>query len=221
MPLYRGSRRLLLRGGVVVAAASNLITLDGSVANTGSGTTSTPSLTTTKTNDYIVLCIQVNGSGVSTITDTAGLTWTQVSLVSSGGNSYVYRAFSSGILTSNVITITFTGSSAFFSTVTFALNGTLGASALDVNGTLPGTTTTSTPLTLTTSNANDLLFASYALNTGTGTADTGNGWTLVPGSGGNFMAVEYKLVTATQSAFSAGLATGTIKNGIGHAVRSA
>lgn len=202
----------------VAAISGNQITLDGSaVASTGSGPTSTTiTLTTTKTNDFLVLCIQLNAVGVTSVADVAGLTWTQIGVQT--GAMWCYRAFSTGILTSDIITVTFTGAGAFSSSVAFALNGSSGSSALDVNGALPGTTTTSTPLTLTTSNANDLLFAAYSLNTGSGTA--GSGWTLVPGSGGNFMMIQYQLVTATQSALSAAIGTGTIKNGIGHAVRS-
>lgn len=208
---------LIFPGPGTPASTGNQITLDGSAAGTtGSSSTATVTLTTTKTNDFVVLCVQVNSTGVSTVADVAGLTWTQIGVQT--GTLFCYRAFSTGVLSSDVITITFTSLGAFSSTVAFALNGTSGASALDVNGALPGTTTTSTPLTLTTSNANDLLFAAYSLNTGSGTA--GSGWTLVPGSGGNFMMVEYQLVTATQSALSAAIGTGTIKNGIGHAVRS-
>jgi hypothetical protein len=44
----------------------------------------------------------------------------------------------------------------------------------------------------------------------------GAGFTLIPGSGGNFMEAEYKLVTATQSALRMTVGGTTVKKCVGH-----
>src|SRR5229473_1825062 len=208
-------------GGLPLAksgACTNNITVDGSgVSSAGGSTTSTVTITTTQTNDLILLAVQANASNPTTIADGAGLTWTQLGTVI--GTMQVYSAFSTGVLTSDVITITYAALPGFDSIVAWGLHGTVTSSFFDPNGALPGTTTTSTPLTLTTSNACDFLFAAYSDNSGSVTA--GAGFTLISGSGGNFMGVEYKIVTATQSALSMTVSGGTsIKNGIGDAVKS-
>jgi hypothetical protein len=197
---------------------TNNIAVDGSgVSSAGGSTTSTVTLTTTHTNDFALIAIQHNAGAVTSVTDGAGLTWT---LLGIANTTEVWSAFSTGILTSDVITITYNSVPAFDSIVAWGLTGTVTSSFFDPNGALPGTTIVAgTPLTLTTSNACDFLFAAYAGNSGTVTADAG--FTLIPGSGGNFMGVEYKLVTATQSALSMTVGgTTAIKNGIGSAVKS-
>jgi hypothetical protein len=220
------SQGLMTMGAGSVRAApppsgcTNLVTVDGPGESTaGSTTTSTVTITTTHTNDLIILADQFNSAGITSIVDTAGLTWVQVG--SHTGTMSVYSAFSSGVLTSDTITITYNSPPGFDSIVVFGLNGVPTSNYFDPNGALPGTTTTvGTPLTLTTSNACDFLFAAYADNTGAGIAP-GAGWSLISGSGGNFMGVIYKLVTATQSATPAAVSGGTtIKNGVGSAVKS-
>lgn len=217
-----GSGSMLLLGAGKPAAGgvcTNLVTIDGSASVTGSGpsTTHNITITTTNANDLIIIAIQSNASVVNSVSDVAGLTWTQLGVRT--GTMTVYSAFSTGALTSDVVTVTYSSDPAFDSIVIWGLNGVPTSNQFDSNGALPGTTTTSTPLTLTTSNACDFLFAAYSDNSGTVTA--GSGWTLVPTSGGNFMGVEYKLVTTTQAALSATVGGSTIiKNGLGHAVKS-
>jgi len=202
------------------ATTANLTSLNGSAAFSNAGGTSVPiTLSTTKTNDVIIVFSQGNGNVATGISDTAGLTWTQIGTQT--GTMAAWSAFSAGILTGDVITITYAGvGSSFASLIAFGINGAPSSGFLDPNGALPGTTNTiSTPLTLTTSNAKDFLFAAYSANDGT-TMTAGAGWTAVPGTGGNFMFAEYQIVTTTQSALAASLTAGTIKNGIGSAVKS-
>src|SRR3954468_12172713 len=92
-PVTAGAGSLTLLGvGAPAAVAGNQITLDGDAAGTtGSSSTATVTLTTTKTNDFIVLCVQVNSTGVSTVADVAGLTWTQIGAQT--GTMFCYRSF--------------------------------------------------------------------------------------------------------------------------------
>jgi len=204
------------------SGCTNLVTVDGSNTSTGSGATSTTiSITTSQTNDLILLAIQNNSATVASVTS-LHLTWTNTIPRSAGVTTVgLWTAFSAGALTTpEVVTITFAGSEAFWSNVIWGLNGVPSSGYFDTNGALPGITSTSTPLTLTTSNACDFLFAAYADNSGAGIAP-GTGWLLIPGSGGNFMGVIYKPVTIQQSATPAAVSAGTtIKNGVGSAVKS-
>jgi hypothetical protein len=203
------------------AGPTNKTSLDGSAVFTSAGgaTTSTITLSTTKAGDYIVVAAQANSAFPTTsgVSDVAGLSWTLLARDAPiNGSSVLYGAYSPGILTSDVITITYNTTPSFVSTVAFGINGVPATSQIDPNGALPGVTATSTPFTLTTSNANDFLIAFYSMTSATNTA--GSGWTLI--SGANFSVVEYQIVTATQSALSATVGSGTIKNGVGTAVVS-
>jgi len=132
----------------------------------------------------------------------------------------LFYAYSTGILTADTITVNFVGTSSFYSVVVFGINGVPSSSQLDSNGALPGTTNTaSTPLTLTTSNANDFLFACYSQSSNT-TVTAGSGWTAIAAQA-NFQFCEYQIVTTTQSALAANLSSNTtIRNGMGDAVKS-
>jgi hypothetical protein len=198
---------------------TNHLAFDASttVASTA-GASESVTLTTTQTNDTVVLCIQNNATPVASITDTAGLTWTQIGTRVS--TISVFFAQAPSILSSDVITVNFTSGGAFDAVQAAAFSGANIATPLDSNGALPGSTSTSgVPLTLTTSNAFDLLFACYALNGG---ETAGSGWTFVPNAGSTgFDAFEYQIVNTTQSATPANLSSNTqIKAGIGAALVS-
>jgi|SRR5579859_5942984 len=204
--------------GPVVAAAANNLVFDASttVGSTG-GTSTTVTLTTTQTNDIVVLCIQENAAVVNSVSDTAGLTWTQIGTKT--GTTYVYYAKAPSILSSDVITVTYNTTSAFDAVQAAAFSGANTTTPLDANGALPGTTTTATPLTMTTTSAKDLLFACYALNGG---VTAGAGWTAVPSTGSTgFDFFEYQIVNSTQSGTAANTSNNTqIKAGIGSALVS-
>jgi hypothetical protein len=203
----------------VTAVATNHLAFDAAttVGSTG-GTSTSVTLTTTQTNDLVVVCIQANSGVITSVSDTASLIWTQIGVRT--GTTAVYYAKAPSILSSDVITVNYNSTVGFDAVQAAAFSGSNTSTPLDSNGALPGTTTTSgTPLTLTTSNAKDLLFACYALNGG---ETAGAGWTLVPNSGSTgFDAFEYQIVNSTQSATPANLSSNTqIKAGIGSAVVS-
>lgn len=204
------------------AGGANNITLDGNAStNVGSGGSvafRTVTLSTTKTNDLIFICIWVGGAVVTGVSDTAGLTWTDSGL-GKVGQVQVFSAFSTGILASDVITVTYNTTAAFDGLYAFALNGTATSSYFDPNVSLPASTATATPISgISTSNARDFIFAWYAMD---GAGTSGSGWTAGPGLATvTFNWMEYQLVTATQSGITATMTGGTINSGIAMAVKS-
>ena len=90
------------------------------------------------------------------------------------------------------------------------------SAALDPNGSLPATTTSNTPVVISTSNAADFVFAAYI--DGSNAASPGSGWTQIDKF--DFMIVEYQIVTTTLSNVSATISGDTIASGVGHAVKS-
>src|SRR5713101_65641 len=93
--------------------ASNGLALDGSASNTGPTTnTLTVTISTTTSPDVIYLTIVQGGTGatVSSITDTAGLTWTLRTSDNAGSPSiWTYYAIANGPLSADVITVTLVG----------------------------------------------------------------------------------------------------------------
>ena len=180
------------------------IALDGSTVGHCSGTISScsKSLTTTLKGDVILLWAWPNTGSptVSTVTDTAGLTWTARSQAGSPPSNWIiYYAISSGKLTGDSIKVTFTASVS--TTYVMAVWGVSGANTVSPFDTTSaqfnsGTGTTATA-TITTTNANDFVYAigenqqqnamtvccSYNLVG----SDNGNGWN----------EVDYKILSAS------------------------
>lgn len=152
------------------------LSIDGTVAG---GTPVT--LTTTKINDVIIVELTINWSstvGTIAITDTAGLTWAPrgSTVASNDPTAHWYRfwAFSTGILSSDVITITPTGGTfAYIGTNAYAVNG-CSASPWDTNVSLPGNFNSATggPATVSTDAATTMVLGGYRaespLSAGTG-----------------------------------------------------
>lgn len=159
-------------------------TLDASVIFSTSGTNiALPGITTTMPNDVLLLLFASNISGgdISSISDTAGLTWTKRSEPSNPGFPFgIWWAPSTGTLSSNVITVHCSASaSAFFGTV-LAVNGSDLTSPFDTNVGLPasgnsGTATFSTTAAVT--------FA-YGFYRAGGDIPSTGGWTVNPTASG-------------------------------------
>lgn len=164
------------------------LTLDGHASSVGAAAnTATVALTTSLTNDIIVVMAfsQKNATPhrtVSGITDTAGLTWTKRSAIAQDSavgqfitcfiDAEVWWAYSSGALTGDTITVTYSGATDAGVLIAFGVNssGTAfsASSPWDTNGSLPATNFTAgvvTPsATVSTTAANTLLFAVSAGN---------------------------------------------------------
>lgn len=192
------------------------LSIDGTAnGNTGSGLTTTATLTTTQTNDRIVVMVETNDNpGVSSVADTAGLTWTlrATNLGGPSGQDFEeWSAVSSGVLTADVITVT-TVHASFTTIGVAAISGSTGFDPVTAN-TVNGAGTVTIP---TTSHANAIIYAGYRVGTASPTA--GAGWSTI--FAGNFFLFEYQIVssiqTGTVATISAG--SGTQNGAIGDAI---
>jgi hypothetical protein len=108
--------------------------------------------------------------------------------------------------TNEAITATITGTTSTFTVLdVWEVTGAdTSASPWDSHSGLPVIGTTD-PLSISTTNANDFVFGFFATAQTSPTA--GSGWTLI--SGANFQCCEYQIVSATQSALSVSMTTGS------------
>lgn len=172
------------------------IALDGTPNNTVNNATTSNviTLTTTKTNDIVVVITYYNfASTATTVVDTAGLVWTRRAEGGSSSNWIdEWTAPSTGALTGDTITISYTGGNNFNVAVAFAVNGTNFASPYDAGGPQQNAAPS---LGITTTSANGLIFGGCRSNA---SADTvGAGWTgILSGVSGSFGVVEYQLGNA-------------------------
>lgn len=195
------------------AAVSNALSADGTANTAGFSAANTITLTTTKTNDIIIVDIVNNAcsGGATTISDGALLSWTK----HAGGTGILqeYWALSTGILTADVIAIgCATGS---VSGAAFAINGANTGSPFDPNGAIPVIGTT-TAVNISTTNANTFMFVAYKT---TGSSCTpGIGWTTISNNTGSFLFTEFQIATSPQTALPAAVSVCTLSNGLGDAV---
>lgn len=195
------------------------LALDGSGhIGTAVGTSTTVNLTTSVANDVIIVVVTVNDVTVSSVTasNISGLTLRKRQAIS-GGGFYIeeWYGVASGTLSSETITINFSGTTSLATIDAFGISGADTSTIFDSNGALPDGQTTS-HCSITTSNADDFLIGCYRL---AGTTPTeGTGWTKI--SGADYQLTEYKIVSATQSAIDVPIGTGDggQNAGIGDAV---
>lgn len=208
--------------------ASAAIAIDGSVGAqlaSCSCSSTTLTLSTTNASDIIGVAALINNASVSTlsqitsISDTAGLTWTkrvQVSPVDPGApltfdDLEFWTAKSSGVLTSDVITLHFGTSNALFSTITaFGISGAqFAGSQFDTNGSLPASNTNTTgTLTLSTTAANTMLLGIHRFSA-TSQPTAGAGFTAIYNPAGGFALFEYKVVSTAQASTTIAIGTGS------------
>jgi hypothetical protein len=186
-----------------VIASGGGPSLDGTpVTATASGTTITlAGFSTAAGAGEVVVPVTTNATGVSSVA-APGLTFTLRSSYTGGAGASVGAVFVAPYTSNFSGTVTVTlASSAFGVATVFAIGGaTTGDAGAPVAKASGGAAS------LTTTNANDFVYASISLPTSTGTQ--GAGWTPLPGSNNNFMLIEYQIVSATGT-FSGTLGTGT------------
>lgn len=218
------------------------------VNNSGVGTSATIKFTTPSAGDIIVILIYAINfptstsapAGISTVADGASLTWTPrgtrhsyTCLTSCGpfsNNSIeaqdIYWAYSSGALTSDTITVTYSSSVRWAvggiavkgignTSVPWDSNGSLTATNSDFSSTL-----TTATVTMSTTNPADLLFT-WCVNwvAGTGqcsgiTGSFGGGWTGIATWGVNntVAGLNVKGVITTQTSLVAPVSQNTVEN---------
>jgi hypothetical protein len=193
--------------GYVPPAAAAGLSIPSSNFNCGTATAPTVVLGATPANTIIILHVETNSSAVSTIADTAGLTWSLTPRAQSGsGKLFEYSAKSAGSLAGDTITVTFLGST-FYNLGALAIAGANFASPFDPNGSLPTVLASGVP-TVTTTNPNTVIYAIERVNNGA-TPTPGAGFTAVAGSfSACFAMFQYKIVSFAQPGTSIPLTTG-------------
>ncbi len=180
-------------------------------------------LTSTAGNALIMYYqIESTSQSISSVTDSAGNTWVVPSAVPNTNPPQERAAVTSGIAyalniaATTTITVTMTGADQFSYTVA-EFSGIATAGAVDQSS--PDTNTTNTQSAtnaITTTNANDLIFATYALSTTTtspsivqGSSSPTSGWTQLNtntgGTNDGVMTAAYNIVSSIgtyQAAFS-------------------
>lgn len=193
--------------------------LDGSAnANTGGGTTLSATLTTTNANDVICAFILTNGAtnSISSVTDNSGVTaaWSKFASTSSGLDFELWYTTATAALSGASITMN-CPSPTFITMHVFGVSGAHTASPFDGSGVI----STSDPISITTSDANDLLIAGFRMSS-TSNPTAGSGWTQIQGN--HFQVSECK-TAATAGTYSATIGTGVgdANEGIVAAIRGA
>ncbi len=209
--------------GVGVTNSGGTGTVTGPLALDGNGFSSRPfesttstsvTLTTANANDVIILDIVQNGTTVSSVSDTADLVWHQRAVAGSGSDTiYEYYAIAPNALSADAITVNFAGTASYVDLNAFGISGANTSSPFDTS--VPATPASSTGA-VTTSNANDLIFAAYRFSTDA-TPSAGSSWTAINASGGYYLS-EDQIVSATQAGLVATASTADENGGIVDAV---
>lgn len=195
------------------------LAIDGSpVAATGTTTVAQalPGLTTTHGSDIIIVVAQINGGTVTSITDTAGLSWQQRAISNSAGlDNETWWALAPSALSGAVITVNMTPTPNFNGMAAFAVSGANINKPWDANAILPVTSVANAPVVVSTSSPNAMIIGAYRGSNGTNTA--GAGFTLIAGA--NFGLVEYQIAGPPQTSLSVPVGSiGTVNGAIGDAL---
>lgn len=206
------------------AGCAATLALDGTPAkNSGSGTTLAGlSLTTTGTSDVVVIDIRAFTIAVTASVSSANLTWnvvpgTTTSGINDGSGHFQWQFYATktSALTSEAITVTFSGLTTVNAAIVWAVSGANTSSPFDGNA---GTTITSTAPSITTTNAND--WVSGALQTAANSATAGSGWVIVDQFAfDSFLTERVTPVPSATGTFNATISGDTIQTGIVSAIK--
>lgn len=198
------------------------ISIDASASsNFSSSSSDSVSLTTTLTNDIVVVIVgyAINGGGtpptVSSITDTAGLTWTRrggASGLTNGHSSVVdvWWAHAASVLTADSITATLSGSIDDGTLVAIAVNGAASLTApFDTNASLPATGVTSGSLSGVSTTSSEGLLLDAVGTSANNTPTLSSLWTQIL-SWNNRGAVNFWLGAAGWEAISSALSSSSV-----------
>jgi hypothetical protein len=191
--------------GPITAAAVTPFDLDGTPVgytnNSPPTTISMPALSTTYGNNINILTLTSNGGPLTgPPTDTMGNTYTK--LTDNGTNLTLWYAKVSTPQSGNVVSFTITNSN-FTSVSLFSISGAKFSAPFDPNIPSGVSGITGAPVSITTTNANDILIGSHVPQSGNAAAVSP--WlpifSSVPGgvNDGAFFAVEYQKVTSPQT----------------------
>lgn len=203
----------LIAGTACKSNSAVTMAIDGTAHNTGGTISIAVTLTTTHTNDYIIVSISSNGSPIISVVGSTLGAFTRIAIATRDVGTHtqeIWAIFSPAILTSQVITVT--ASVGDFMTVdAFGVTGT-GQSALIFDAGGPQShagPSVADPISITTVGINTMVIASFGLSGGP-TETAGSGFTQI--SGTDWSAVEYKSLSAPATT-SAALGTPSNSNG--------
>jgi hypothetical protein len=189
----------------------------GTIATGSTGTTG--ALTTTKTNDIIFVAIVTNGAIVSSIADTAVLSWHYRVSVDNGTGLHMEKWFaqSAGTLAGDVITVNLasSGNAAFAAT---AWSGCFFSMPFDPYAISTNIQTTATALTDTIANGDPtaICIASFGWTGGSGASFTqGAGYTTIATinqSTNLGLGIEYQVLNAANTALVVNATLGAAEN---------
>ncbi len=212
-----GRLTLLGCGKPPAAGGGGPLSLDGSVHGTSPGTNfAVLTLSTTKTNNIIYVASESNGSPTSVVGSTLGAFTAR-----SAGAISSFWILAPSILSSETITLTYSGGTSFISATAFAVNGANTSSPFDVNGSVPTLTSfgvPADPISLSTTANDTIIIGAYRFSSQSNPT-AGTGFTAIQ-LNGDFLLTEYKIVSSAQTSLpiTVGTGVGDTNQGIGDAI---
>lgn len=174
--------------------------IDGAATNTAAAIT----WSTTQINDVGILWTTINpvvNPPINSVSGSISGAWTNRGKSSATGNTvWEWTVNLAGTVTSDVVTISTNGAPAFIENIIFGVHGGHLASPFDPNLAGGSITAGASPVSLTTTNAQDLLI-SGGRNGGTG-GTAQSGWTGILQASTAFTYAAFRQVTSAQSTLS-------------------
>lgn len=189
--------------------ATGGLAIDGSAQASGIASSHSVSLTTRSSPDviYLSVVIQATGATVSSVSDTAGLTWkTRASITTGDIPTYTWYAIAGSALSSDSITVTVSGTY-YFTIIAFGISGADTSNPFDPNTAVPasnsGSFPTSPSVSISTTGTNDMIIGIVgAFNIASLTP--GSGFTSIQTTSGQVPSslAEYQIVSSAESGFA-------------------
>jgi hypothetical protein len=200
------------------------IAIDGTAAAHGTASSQAPVLTTTHSNDLIVVDGIFNGCPVTGITGT-GLTFTRHACVptacTAGQTTERWSAVASSTF-SGTITVTATAGPSFLTVKAYGISGSAHTGApWDSGGPVTNNAFPSDPTSITTATAGDMVICTFRQN-GQSSPLAGTGFTQIPSGGdaGSYNLSQYQVqatagaLSCAENASTAGDSTAAIVDGV-------
>jgi hypothetical protein len=207
------------RAALDAPAAPFTPAIDGTASCTTGSSPCTFSLTTTKSNDLIVIACTNNGSspltantvtvGGSAATYRTNPTVSPSNPLAGGNTIYEYYYLASAPLAAASIVATLT-TSTYLECLAWGVSGVNFSTPFDTNASVPDGVGSGT-MTLSTSNANDLIWMVGRSDSGLSSSNTPSGWTTL--AYGAFSGAFYQTFTSTQSGLTVPDFNGAANNG--------
>jgi hypothetical protein len=187
------------------------LSLDGSAHSNAVASVATVTLTTSNSDNVIMLQVATNQGPVTSVTS-SGLTW---SFIAADGTSSIsqlefWYAIASSPLSSHVITVNNTGNG--FTTIdAFGVSGVDTSSPFDADASTPATNSSNADLLISTDTADTFIISGYRMSN-TASPSQGAGWIKI--SGANYALSQYQIVSSTQTNLAATIASGSRNGGV-------